>query len=271
MASSSTGTLSPWERLPDELLLRVLEHVMMDPEDGELEWCGPVRGVSPRWRAIHDATCTWLRVRNGVTDEGMHAMCGRLPALTWLKLAGVRSLSVDELGAVGGLTALTHLHLSSCSNVTDTVLRELRGLTKLTKLRLYNCSHVTDVGLRALRGLPALTDLELSYFPNVTNVGLQELRGLTELTRLSLLRSCIQVTDAGLRALRGPTKLTALSLYGFSKVTLSLTALTELNVYDCSTTRRGGTRSGLPCPPSPSVYSRAAPRHRLHFRCECHS
>ena len=120
MASSSTGTLSPWERLPDELLLRVLEHVMMDPEDGELEWCGAVRGVSPRWRAIHDAACTWLRVLNGVTKEGMHMLCGRLPTLSLLSLREVTSLTEDGLRAVGGLTALTRLHLSSCSNVTDT-------------------------------------------------------------------------------------------------------------------------------------------------------
>jgi len=121
MASSSTGTLSPWERLPDELLLRVLEHVMLRSRGVRVnQWCGAVRGVSRQWRALHDAACTWLRVLNSVTDEGMHAMCGRLPALTWLKLAGVKSLTEDGLRAVGGLTALTRLHLSSCSNVTDT-------------------------------------------------------------------------------------------------------------------------------------------------------
>jgi len=119
MASSSTGTLSPCEQLLDELLLRVLDHVIPWLQ-GRKIWCGAVRGVSRQWRALHDAACTWLRVLNSVTDEGMHAMCGRLPALTWLKLAGVKSLTEDGLRAVGGLTALTRLHLSSCSNVTDT-------------------------------------------------------------------------------------------------------------------------------------------------------
>ena len=36
--------------LPDELLLRVLERVMLD--DGLKEWRGAVRGVSRRRRAI---------------------------------------------------------------------------------------------------------------------------------------------------------------------------------------------------------------------------
>ena len=79
-----------------------------------------MRGVSRQWRAIHDAHCQWLILHNGVTKEGMHMLCGRLPALTWLKLAGIKSLTEDGLRAVGGLTALTRLHLSSCSNVTDT-------------------------------------------------------------------------------------------------------------------------------------------------------
>jgi len=34
MASSSTGTLSQWEELPDELLLRVLKHMMLGRELG---------------------------------------------------------------------------------------------------------------------------------------------------------------------------------------------------------------------------------------------
>jgi len=107
MASSSTGTLSRWERLPDELLLRVLEHVMLGWR-GPNSWCGAVR-VSRRWRAIHDAACQWLCTGDGVTDE-VHALCGRLPLKT-LILDGVTSLTVDGLRAVGGLTALTCLNL----------------------------------------------------------------------------------------------------------------------------------------------------------------
>ena len=68
--------------LPDELLRRALELVML--RGGEKRWRGAVRGVSRRWRALHDGACTRLRLRNGVTDEGMHALCGRLPALKTL-------------------------------------------------------------------------------------------------------------------------------------------------------------------------------------------
>ena len=119
MASSSTSTLSPWERLPDEMLIRVLEHVMLR-RYGREYWCGTLRGVSRQWRALHDAYCQRLYVPNGVTNEGMHVLCGRLPTLSLLSLREVTSLTEDGLRAVGGLTALTRLHLSSCSNVTDT-------------------------------------------------------------------------------------------------------------------------------------------------------
>ena len=82
--------------LPDELLLRVLEHVMLR-WDGRKEWRGGVRGVSRTWRALHDGACTWLDCGNGVTDEGLHALCGRLPALKTLGLGGVTSLTADGL------------------------------------------------------------------------------------------------------------------------------------------------------------------------------
>ena len=79
-----------------------------------------MRGLSRQFRAIHDAHCQCLYVPNGVTNEGMHMLCGRLPTLGLLSLREVTSLTEDGLRAVGGLTALTRLHLSSCSNVTDT-------------------------------------------------------------------------------------------------------------------------------------------------------
>ena len=145
--------------LPDGLLLRALELVML--WDGQKEWRGAVRGVSRRWRALHDSACTWLRLHNGVTDEGMHALCGRLPALKTLILATVTSLTADGLRAVGGLPALTYLDLERC-NVTDAVLRELRSLTALTTLYLGGCTHVTDVGLQHINSLTALTTLYIS-------------------------------------------------------------------------------------------------------------
>ena len=133
MASSSTYTLSPCERLPDDLLMRVLEHVMR--WGVSKEWCGAVRGVSRRWRALHDSACQRLVVRDGLTDEGMFMLFGRLPALTFLDL-------------------------DHCL-VDDAVLVELRGLTELTTLGLNSCYEVTDLGLQYLTSLTALTDLFL--------------------------------------------------------------------------------------------------------------
>ena len=168
MASSSTGTLPDevlWEELPEELLMRVLGHVILRNVGlGPQKWgCSAVRGVSRQWRAVHDGTCQQLCMDDGVTDEGMHMLCGRLPSLTYLSLWGVASLTANGLCAVGGLTTLTilNLDLNSC-NVTDVVLRELRGLTKLTGLSLRGCSNVTDEGLQHISSLPALIRLNLS-------------------------------------------------------------------------------------------------------------
>jgi hypothetical protein len=210
MATSYTSRLSPCERLPDDLLLRVLEHVMLRL-DGLKSWSGAVRGVNRRWRAVHDAACTRLCMRDGVTDDTMHVLCGRLPALTWLSLSGVQSLTADGLSAVGGLTALTRLNLFNCVSVTDVVLRELRGLTALSDLILYGCSLVTDRGLRELRGLPALNRLSLTDVPNVTDAGLKHLTSLTALTMLYLPYT--STTQAGRAALKAA--LPALSIVFF--------------------------------------------------------
>jgi hypothetical protein len=183
--------------LPDELLLRVLEHVML--WRGEKEWRGAVRGVSRTWRALHDGACTRLDLLDGVMDEVMHALCGRLPALKTLNLRWVTSLTADGLFAVGGLTALNDLDLGFC-NVTDAVLRELRGLTELSSLDLYDCTLVTDVGVRELRDLTALRTLYLYNCTHVTDAGLQHLMSLTALSRLFL--GGTSTTQAGRNALK---------------------------------------------------------------------
>ena len=156
MASSSTGSEELlWEELPEELLLRVLERVML--WGGRKRWRGAVRGVSRRWRALHDGACQRLLVLDGVTDEGMHALCGRLPALSYLSLYGVASLTVDGLRAVLRLTAINTLNLGRCPTVTDAVLWELPGLNALTALHLRGTS-TTQAGRNALKAaLPALT------------------------------------------------------------------------------------------------------------------
>jgi len=96
-------------------------------------------------------------VLDGVTDEGMHALCGRLPALSYLSLYGVASLTVDGLRAVLRLTAINTLNLGRCPTVTDAVLWELPGLNALTALHLRGTS-TTQAGRNALKAaLPALT------------------------------------------------------------------------------------------------------------------
>jgi len=138
-------------------------------------------------------------MRNGVTDEGMHVLCERLPALKTLILFQVTSLTADGLRAVGGLTTLTYLDIRFC-NVTDAVLRELRDLTSLSTLRLSGCTLVTDVGVRELRDLTALTTLWLIGCTHVTDVGLQHLTSLTALSYVFL--GGTSTTQAGRNALK---------------------------------------------------------------------
>jgi len=116
-----------------------------------------------------------MRLQNDVTDEDMHDLCARLPALTHLELVGVTSkkLTANGLRAMSGLTALTYLNLTRCSNVTDAGVRELGGHTKLTELYLHGCSLVTNEGVQELRGLTKLTELCLNYCSKVTDKGLK--------------------------------------------------------------------------------------------------
>jgi hypothetical protein len=149
------GTDSEWADLPEELKLKVL--------DREWTWrdSGAVRGTCRRWRAMHDASCKTLLVREGVPEEEVIcSLCGRLPALTSLNLGGVKSLTTEGPRAVGGMTTLTELYLCA-SNVTNVGLRELRGLTALSTLYLPYCPSVTDVGLQELTTLTALTVLNV--------------------------------------------------------------------------------------------------------------
>ena len=107
---------------------------------------------------MHDASRKRLHVRDGVPEEVICSLCGRLPALTILDLMGNKSLTTEGLRAVGGMTTLTELYLGA-SNVTNVGLRELRDLTALSILHLNYCPSVTDVGLQELTTLTALTRL----------------------------------------------------------------------------------------------------------------
>ena len=178
--ASSEGMLSPCERLPKDLLRRVLQRVMRWGK--QKNWCHALRGVNRKWRALHDVTCTKLRLRNGIT-------CTRVTGAVLRELRG--------------LTALSKLNLYNCTNVTSVGLRELRGLTALTFLDL-------NVGLGELRGPIGLTALELIGCTHVTDAGLQHLSCLTALTTLVLGGN--STTRAGQDALK--TALPALTIHG---------------------------------------------------------
>ena len=209
-SSSSTSMLSPCERLPDEVLLRVLEHVMMDESPGWKNGLRAVRGVSRRWRAVHDAACTQLWVYDGVTDEAMHVLCGRLPALGCLCMYKVKSLTVEGLRELRGLPALTHLGLNGCSKITHAGLRELRELTALTFINLDRCSIGTDLGLQQLARLTKLDGLSICDCKGVTDVGLRHLSSLPALTKLCL--GGTSTTQAGRDTLKAA--LPALTIIG---------------------------------------------------------
>jgi hypothetical protein len=159
-----------WAELPEELLLRVLDELWWTPRNSR-----SMRAVCRCWQAIHDSSRRCMRVRDGVPDQVIRTLCGRLPVLIDLSLLQVMTL-------------------------TDVGVRELRGLTTLTRLDLGGCCNVTDVGVRELRGLTMLKELSLTRAVSVSDVGLRELRGLTALRRLFVIDCC--TTKAGRDSLK---------------------------------------------------------------------
>jgi hypothetical protein len=211
--ASSTGTLPeekrPWGQLPEELVLRVLDRRWTRRDS-----CA-VRGTCRRWRSAHDASCKKLRLRNGVTEEVLCSLCGRLPAVTRLHLnllgaqqpVGAQSLTTVGLHAVGGLNKLTWLNLDDC-NVTDKGLQQLTALTALTTLWLvaYLTSEAERDALKA--AIPCLTiyycrrrvERRVRAAPHLVRA----LSSLPALATLNLL-ACRKVTAAGVQALRNTT------------------------------------------------------------------
>ena len=150
------GTL--WARLPDELLVLVLETLWDDWLDGRRD-SGAVRGTCRGWRDVHDAACKELELRDGVTEGLVCSLCVRLPALTRLDMLWVQSLAAEGLHAVGGLAELTWLRLWGCPNVTDVGLQELTSLTKLIHLNVYYCA-TSKAGRDTLKAaIPGLTTI----------------------------------------------------------------------------------------------------------------
>ena len=153
-----------------------------------------------------------------------------LPQLETLILSG-RTLSADQLTAVGQLTELKALDISSCAvqNITP-----LSGLTGLTELNLAN-NVISD--LDPLIGMTELRKVNLSGNPVPTISALRSCTELTEvdvsgcrLTALNALadREKLETVNAAnnqittLEALRGCT--------GLKKLNVSGNRLTELSI-----------------------------------------
>ena len=91
-------------RLPEELLT--------EGAGGTQRWdaarkSGAVRGRERRRANPRQAACKTLRARDGVTDELLCVLCGRLPALTRLNLGR------PEYRSVRSLTCFHHNHAPS--------------------------------------------------------------------------------------------------------------------------------------------------------------
>jgi hypothetical protein len=149
--ASSLPEAGLWSQLPEELILKLLDGLEWTRRDS-----GAVRGTCRRWRATHDAARKMLRVRDGVPQEVLGSLCGRLRALTALDLWWVDE-TLTGLRAVSSLKALTRLHLDHCPNLTDTGLQELSALPALTELYLHGCC-TSKAGRGTLQAaIPGLT------------------------------------------------------------------------------------------------------------------
>ncbi|KXZ44444.1 hypothetical protein GPECTOR_67g284 [Gonium pectorale] len=148
----------------------------------------------------------------GVTEEGVGALAGRLAGLTRLELQGCSRLRSDSLGGLlSRLSGLRSLDLTNCLALLDSGLAPLSALSSLTSLKLRGCWKIRGEGCSALAP-PAmrLRHLDLSDC-RVTDAGLQQVARLACLTSLRLVR-CWQLEAPGLAALSRLTRLQALDL-----------------------------------------------------------
>jgi hypothetical protein len=107
--------LSPWAKLPYELLGMVLEKLQEAPLAGDwggVEGSHHVRLVSREWRGSHDALVTRLAVSMRTTDQGMWLLARRFPAVVSKKVVfrrlqgGPSDLTDEGMRAVSSLTGL---------------------------------------------------------------------------------------------------------------------------------------------------------------------
>ena len=207
-----------WARLLEDLLPMILEALQATernkPQEEGLGFSkasAVVRQVCAGWQAVHDALVTRLVFKRRMTDEAVGMLVRRFPAVVSVQFmsVGYPGHEVTDAGVravCGSLPALTSLNLTWCTKVTDEGVRAVcSSLPALTCLNLACCDKVTDEGVRAVcSGLPSLTSLDLTWCTKVTTEGVLALSSLPALTHLDL-RCCHKVTAAGVQALRSTT------------------------------------------------------------------
>lgn len=221
---------SRWERLPAELMRRVLDTVQADDDPLAASSGSSVRLVCSQWRDVHDAwltrlapcvtdestlrellarfsnlTMLGLRRCERVTDQALEAALTAHPSLrrlTALDLTESYGLTDDSLTVVSQLPALRSLVVTQCGCVLDDgIVRvaEARADT-LTHLDVSYCRLLTDTSLMAVAGCHRLTALHAASCPKLTAVGIGALQRLPALATLTL-SYCGRVNDAACDAL----------------------------------------------------------------------
>ncbi|ORY83084.1 hypothetical protein BCR37DRAFT_379038 [Protomyces lactucae-debilis] len=125
--------------------------------------------------------------RTRLTDACIQYMCGTLPKLEKLEVAGITELTdagITQL--VQHCPRLTHVDFEDCS-IGDGALQALASsCRKLRHLQLSHCSNITDIGvLQLIDNLPALQHLDLDN-TKITNRVLSGVAAKTTSMRISL-------------------------------------------------------------------------------------
>lgn len=79
---------------------------------------------------------------NHLSDNGVSALAGGLPSLTYLNLEGCTGVCGDAFTALAALTGLTRLDMTVPEYMDDDSLRSLTGLTVLKRLHWAWCKDV---------------------------------------------------------------------------------------------------------------------------------
>ncbi|XP_068085911.1 F-box/LRR-repeat protein 7 [Anabrus simplex] len=201
---------SPFERLPDDCVLRVFSWL----DSSELSVCAR---VCRRWESLAWEPSLWRAVRlrgEGVCgDKAIRAVLRRLcgqgrtgacPNVERVLLSDGAKATDKGLTLLGRrCPELTHLQLHGCSAVTNPALFELAArCTNLQHLDLTGCSRISCISVTPGPEPPRrllLQYLDLTDCQAVEDGGLRVIvRNCPHLVYL-YLRRCIQITDAGIK------------------------------------------------------------------------